>query len=277
MNPRSQPTTVERVDAYLDQVPRSAATMELIGPFTLFIGDPRGWGYYARPTLPPAEHISADDVRRVLSRQRELRVPQSIEAVAQTAPTLQTACVDAGLKVLEHPLLVHHDSIAVPVPDGIRIRRLDPNDPAVGASHVVAQLGFGAAGTAIGTQGPADRDAVLRDRPAGADDYLRERMAAGQTVVVVAEDEHGVLASGAHNPVGATTEIVGVATLPTARRHGLGAAITDTLVADAFRREVTMVLLSAGGDDIARVYERVGFRRVATALTAAPIAGETDS
>jgi ribosomal protein S18 acetylase RimI-like enzyme len=260
---------IARIDAYLDQVPRSASRTEQVGPFTLFVADPRGWPYYARPTIGSG-HISAEDVRRAVERQLELGVPAAIEAVAETAPDLHAACIDAGLVLHEHPLLVHHDPIAVPVPDGIRIRRLEPEDPALAASHVVAQLGFGAAGTAVGATGPVERDQGLRDRAPEADDFVRERVAAGRTVVVVAEDEHGVLATGAHNPVGDTTEIVGVATLPSARRQGLGAAITDTLVADAFRRGVTMVLLSAGSDDVARVYERVGFRRVATALAAEP-------
>jgi ribosomal protein S18 acetylase RimI-like enzyme len=267
---RSTPaaTIIQRIDAYLDQVPRSVATTEQVGPFTLFVGQPSSWPYYGRPTLPATDNFSAGDVQRLVERQRQLEVPETIEAIAEAAPTLKTACLDAGLTVHELPLLVHRESIAVPVPDGIRIRRLSPDDPAVAASYAVAQLSFGAAGTAVGVVGDDDRDASLRDRDPATDNFLRKRMATGQTVVVVAEDERGVLATGAHNPVGDTTEIVGVATLPSARRQGLGAAITDTLVADAFRRGVTMVLLSAGGDDVARVYERVGFHRVATALAA---------
>ena len=63
---------------------------------------------------------------------------------------------------------------------------------------------------------------------------------------------------GGHNPVGDVTEIVGVGTVPSARQRGLGAAVTDTLVADAIRRGVEVIFLSADDDDVARVYERVG-------------------
>ena len=61
------------------------------------------------------------------------------------------------------------------------------------------------------------------------------------------------------------TEIVGVATLPSARRRGLGAAVTAALVDDARRGGADIVFLSAGSDDIARVYGRLGFERVGTA------------
>ena len=56
--------------------------------------------------------------------------------------------------------------------------------------------------------------------------------------------------------------------LPRARRHGVGAAITAALVADAHDRGVGTVFLSAGDDAVARVYERVGFVRVGTACIA---------
>jgi predicted GNAT family acetyltransferase len=79
-----------------------------------------------------------------------------------------------------------------------------------------------------------------------------------------------VLAVGSHQPVGAVTEIVGVGTLPAARRRGLGAAVTAALVADARARGAELVFLSAGSEAIARVYERLGFVRVGTAGLASP-------
>jgi predicted GNAT family acetyltransferase len=66
------------------------------------------------------------------------------------------------------------------------------------------------------------------------------------------------------------TEIVGVATLPAFRRRGIGAALTAFLTSDAGDRGVRTVFLSAGNEDVARVYERAGFRRIGTAYIAAP-------
>ena len=59
-----------------------------------------------------------------------------------------------------------------------------------------------------------------------------------------------------------------MATLPTARRRGLGALVTAALVDDARAGGARTVFLSAGSDDVARVYEKVGFARVATACIA---------
>jgi predicted GNAT family acetyltransferase len=78
------------------------------------------------------------------------------------------------------------------------------------------------------------------------------------------------LCAGQHQPVGTVSEIVGVGTLPTARRRGLALAVTAALVADARSRGVETVFLSAGDDDVARIYSRLGFRRIATALIAEP-------
>jgi predicted GNAT family acetyltransferase len=61
-----------------------------------------------------------------------------------------------------------------------------------------------------------------------------------------------------------------VATLPAFRRRGIAAALTSELVRDAFERGAEVVFLSAGDVSIARVYERAGFRRIATACAAEP-------
>ena len=178
-------------------------------------------------------------------------MPETIEWVAEVAPDLSTACRDAGLRVSEHPLLVHHDPLAVPVPDGIRIRRVDnADDPVIPAAQVVARLAFAASGTDVGDAGPPERDAAVKQRAAEASDDLRGLIRDGRSIFVVAEDEHGVLCSGGHNPVGDVTEIVGVGTVPSARRRGLGAAVTDTLVADAIRRGIEVIFLSADDDAV---------------------------
>ena len=70
------------------------------------------------------------------------------------------------------------------------------------------------------------------------------------------------VAVGTPQPAGGATEIVGVATLPSARRRGIAAALTAALVADALEGGVETVFLGADSVDVARIYERAGFRRI---------------
>jgi predicted GNAT family acetyltransferase len=86
----------------------------------------------------------------------------------------------------------------------------------------------------------------------------------------VAEDAGGPLASGSHQPVRDTAAIVGVATLPCARRRGLATLVTAALVEDARRRGCDMIFLEADSLEVARIYARLGFERVGTACIAEP-------
>jgi GNAT superfamily N-acetyltransferase len=247
-------------------VPRAAARVEDHGPLRLFVSQGVPWPYYARPA---GGDISSDDVRAVRSRQWELGVPEAFEWIVDLAPTLGPAARAAGLQVEELPLMVLQTPLEAPAV-AADLRRLEPDDPALAASRAVADIAFGAPGTDRGEAGPRERDAAAGNFPEGRMATVRERMAAGLTVTVVAEDEDGIEAVGSHQPVGDVTEVVGVATLPSARRRGLGAAVTAALVADARRGGAEIVFLSAGSEDIARVYGRLGFERAGTAGIAQP-------
>ncbi|WP_326552869.1 GNAT family N-acetyltransferase [Micromonospora sp. NBC_01813] len=80
----------------------------------------------------------------------------------------------------------------------------------------------------------------------------------------------GAAAVGSLNRVDDVAEIVGVGTLPRARRRGLASAVTATLARRALADGVDLVFLAAGDDDIAVLYHRLGFRRIGTACIAAP-------
>jgi GNAT superfamily N-acetyltransferase len=258
---------LDRIEQYYDAVPRNAARVEEHGALRLFVSQGVPWPYYARPS--GAGDITAADVRAMRARQWELGVPEAFEWVVDLAPSLAPAARAAALAVDEVPLMALDTPLDGPAVDA-RVRRLQPDDPALAASRAVADIAFGAPGTARGDAGPAERDAAVGNFPEARMGAVRERMESGLTVTVVAEDGDGILAVGSHQPVGAVTEIVGVATLPAARRRGLGAAVTAALVDDARRGGAEIVFLSAGSDDIARVYGRLGFERVGTAGLAAP-------
>lgn len=282
----SQPVTdapadlLARVERYYDAAPRAGSRTEEVGPFTLFVNErPGGWPYYARPRLGLAAAPRQADVEAVLTRQRELGVPEALEWVHQTTPALLDAARAAGLQVHEHPLLVLSEPLAPLAPperrDGVRVRVVPADDPALPAVQAAIHLGFGEPGTGVGVAGPAERDAAAR----GDHDAVRSGIRAGTQVLVAAEDADGPLAGGSHNPRTVrrpdgtgelATELTGIATLPAARRRGLGAAVTAALVADARARDADLVLLSASDDAVARVYEKVGFRRIGTACVAEP-------
>lgn len=262
---------LQRLERYLDAVPRSGAGVEAFGSLTLFTRLGTGWPYYARPTYGWAGPVMPGDVEAVRARQRDLEIPEAFEWVDDTTPSLAPVAEASGLVVERLPLMALGHPLAVPPPPDVRIRIVPFDDPGLATASAVAEIGFGVPGTAPGLAGPVDRDdAVAAMSPDGLAN-TRERMRRGLTVMAVADsDADGPLCVGWHQPVDRTTEVVGVATLPAARRRGLAAALTACLVADALGRGVTTVFLTAGSDEVGRVYARVGFARVGTSCIAAP-------
>jgi predicted GNAT family acetyltransferase len=259
-----------RIEAYFDAAPRFAADVEEHGALTLFVSRiPRQ--YFARPRAGLREDVGPDDVAAVRVRQRELGVREALEWIAEITPSLAGAARAAGLAVTSVPLL----ALALegwtppPAPEDVAIRVLSADDAMLAPARVAVDVSFAAGGTEPGPAGVRERDRAL----AHAIDpvYLRERIRGGLTVVAAAEDAtDGVLAAGGHEPAGDVTEIVGVGTLPSARRRGLATAVTARLVTDAHDRGVALACLSAADDAVAQVYERLGFRRIGTACFGHP-------
>jgi len=260
---------LERIDAYCDAVPRTAARAEEIGSLALFVNAGAGWPYYARPRLG-AESPSADDVARTRARQRELGLPESFEWIHELSPRLAGIAGAAGLGVREHPLMVLDERALAPrrAPEGVDLRLATPEDD-LGLLGSVAAVGFAHGGTAVGQAGLDELTTLAAGRPVAAVEFERERLRIGATVLAVAFLAGTPVASGMHQPVGSVSEIVGVATLPAFRRRGLGAALTALLVEDARARGLGTVFLSAGSEEIARLYGSLGFARIGTACIAA--------
>ncbi|WP_329117082.1 GNAT family N-acetyltransferase [Streptomyces sp. NBC_01465] len=261
--------TLNALEQYYDGVPRLGARTEDFGALTLFVREGAGWPFYARPTLGwtgPA--ATAADVDRVRARQRELGVPEAFEWVEETTPALRTAVEASGIRVLAHPLMVQDPSAPRPAAhESVRI--LTADDPLLSAALAVPHVAFAAPGTAVGEAGPAELAKEIEARLGdGRAEAVAARIREGRTVVAAAVAEGTVLGSGLHNPLNGVTEVAAVGTLPSARRRGLGLAVTAALVAEARTRGVETVFLSADNEDVARLYGRLGFTRVATALIA---------
>jgi len=252
-------TVLQTLETYYDTAPRANTDPEEVGAFTVFVPKATAQsGYYARPRLGLEGDITASDVEALRKVQRERGLVENIEWVHETTPSLLEAASAADLHVEQCPLLVLRSPSPAPAADGFEVRVLDEDAVDLGLVLGAVHAGFG------------DRDDVEPRDPAHARTMMRE----GRRCVVGAYDAQGVaVGGGSHGPRGTTTELAGIAVLPRARRRGVGAAITATLVADARARGLETVFLSAQDDAVARVYERVGFERVGTACSAEPAEG----
>jgi ribosomal protein S18 acetylase RimI-like enzyme len=260
---------LDSIDAYCDEVPRSSARTEEHGDIVLFIRDGEGWPFYARPARGrrvPSDHA----VEEVRTRMRELEIPETFEWIEDVTPGMAKAVRRAGLTIHDHPLMVLPEGAAPPAaqpPAGIEIRRVTAEDD-LRTIDAVGPLAFGNPGTAVGTAGPEQLAAAAQDARFGSLDFVRERLLSERTIKFAAFENGLPVATGVHQPVGDVTELAGIGTLPTHRRRGIGSAITAALIADAQARGITTLFLTAGDEEIARVYESQGFARVGTSGTA---------
>ncbi|XXT20017.1 GNAT family N-acetyltransferase [Sorangium sp. So ce429] len=273
--PRLSSSELDVIERFYDAVPRRRADAEDHGPLTLFVRRGDGWPYYARPTFGHPGPVSAEDVAAVRARQRELSVPEAIEWVLEITPGLDVAAEATGLPVRRCPLLVLSGApVQVALPADISLAIITPRDPDLAAVQAVAHVAFGALSTVAGLAGPAERDATAAALPAGHTAAWHASLVEGTMVHAAARGRHGALAgplcAGSYQHAEGVAEIVGVGTLPAARRQGLAAAVTAALARHALDAGARTVFLSAQNDDVARVYERVGFRRIATACIAEP-------
>lgn len=269
------------VDQYLDAAPRSSADVVPIGPFCVFVT--RGpWGYYARPTLPINAVFLAEEVEAVVLAQRARAQTVAFEWIADTAPGLALVCRAAGLVVTERPLLVREaENVATTAQARARasdceVVVLSASSPDLIDHRRVAQVAFSHGGTSVGATGLLERD-LTPDDPMAVE-WSRSRVAAGLTIAVVAiHGGDGVVGAGSAQPVRlgdgkVVAELVGIAVLPSHRCRGIADAITRALIDACLESGAELLLLSAADAAVARIYERVGFRRVATFAEAAAAA-----
>ena len=119
--------SIERIDAFCDAVPRRRARAEEHGPLVLFVPTGPGFPYYARPRRGATEAVTAEDIRAVRARQRELLIPESFEWIDEASPGMTAAAPAAGLAARVHPLMVL--GTLAPPPDiapEVTVRLVDP-------------------------------------------------------------------------------------------------------------------------------------------------------
>jgi GNAT superfamily N-acetyltransferase len=262
----TRPGLLECIERYFAAAPLPDARIEAVGALDVPVSDP-AWPYPARPRIG-ADEVTADDVRAAVALQEASGLPAALEWVPEQAPSAAAAARAAGLVVEELPLLVAVDPVELLLPAGVRLYVVGADDPELPRYQRMAATAFANPG------GVADVDDVPLDTSAEAlarTAFLRERIADGRTVMMVAVEHGRPVAVGRHQPVdldgSEVSEIVGVATHPRLRGRGLGAGMASALVAHA-AETADLVFLAAGDDDVARVYERVGFAWLATTAVA---------
>lgn len=253
---------LRRIDRYLDTVPRAAADPVDAGVLRAFLSH-APWPYYARPRpdvdLGGPLAVPADDVAEAARLLDAHSSAVSFEWVHELVPSFASTLEALGYAVTLHPLLALE--LPVPLDDAPGAVLLDVGSPLLRDALAVAEIAFAAPGTAVGDAGPSARDEV--DVPVGQIEHIGGRVADGSaSLVAVVDPVDGVVASGSHVPIDGVTEVMGVATLPSHRRRGLAGHVVSRLLGDAVERGCDLALLSAADDDVARVYERLGFVRV---------------
>jgi GNAT superfamily N-acetyltransferase len=272
----SSPGLLDRIERYFVLAPLADAQVRTVGPLDVPIGSTE-WPYPARPRPGREGDVTVQDVRAATALQEQAGLPTALEWLGDRCRGLAGVARSAGLVVEDLPLLVADDPVEVLLPAEVRLYLVGADDPKLGLYQRLAELAFASPGPLVAAPagaGGRTPDVALGD-PGPAQlpptEALRERVASGRTVMMVAVDDGQPVAIGSHQPVDVdgteVSEIVGVATLPRFRGRGLGAGLTSALVEHA-RQTAGLVFLAAGDDDVARVYERVGFARVGTTCLA---------
>lgn len=275
----SDQNALARIGAYCDAAPRPTSVQEDVGPFTLFLST-GAFPYYARPRLGTFDGFGPEEVAAVRARQIERGVPECFEWIDDLALGLDDVLAESGLEVAHRPLLVLDELVRVDPPDGVRLRFMDPEASLEEWTRAVAavDLGFSTRGTNVGTTGPAELESLLAQAKPERMAYFRWLAEVGLMRWLVAEDASGPVGGGRYHPrqvdvdgeVRTVTEITGIATMASMRRRGIGAALVSTLVEDAYAHGIDDIFMGATDDPVARVYERVGFRRIGTNCEANP-------
>jgi ribosomal protein S18 acetylase RimI-like enzyme len=229
-------------------------------PFVLFFNpdDPLRFFNYARPTEPVGGDLRAVLAALVREFRSRDRLPR-FEFIEEFAPHLAPALAAAGFtEEARQVLMTCTPSTYSPAPEvpGLDIIELrsDSAESDLRSAMAAQRESFG---EVVGD----DFEAKIAGR--------RDWLASGAGSVVGRLASRGGAAAGVAEftpPLDGFSELVGIATLPAQRGHGIATALTARAVAAAFQRGVKTAFLVAADERAGRVYERVGFRPYATAL-----------
>ncbi len=255
--PEGSRVDVSRLQNYLRRMAATAYDAVPLPGFTLFFHatNDRVHLNYAIPNTGAAAHASSSIAALGGEFESRGRTPR-LEFVEEYAPRLPAALRAAGFREeYRGPAMARARGDGASASDlpGFTIQTVGAgaSDETLRAMVTAQVRGFGAGD---------------EWRPSGSDvAELRAFLASGQGFVGTLGGDVVCVAQLAA-PHDGMTELVGVATLPAYRRRGMASAVSAVATAHAFESGMDAVCLSAGDEASACMYQRVGYRTVATML-----------
>ncbi|SCL44634.1 Acetyltransferase (GNAT) domain-containing protein [Micromonospora citrea] len=218
-----------------------------VGPFVIGI-DPTTTSPYINYATPrPGAAITARDVAALVAAFRAVDRKPRLEYVTGCAPDLEALLTAAGFTVeARHTYLlcVPGTSKWLPTHEGLHLR--EPGTDSERAALISAQ------NEAFGQDPAASEADVARLR--------HQQDAGGVAVMAVTDDGACAGGGGATPPVGAVSEVAGIAVRTPYRRRGLAGAITAETTRRLFATGAEVAWLEASGEESWRIYERAGYR-----------------
>ena len=239
-------STAQRLHAFLRTSVARGHTVVPVPPFTAYF-DPRDSLRFLNYAIPDGDAVPTRaqiEQLRAAFRERD-RLPR-LEWIEDVAPRLAPELERGGMsEELRTPLMA-----------------CEPHE-LVDARAAIDEL-------TIRVVGDADlRDCTNLQRVAFGEEPLtaeEEPRAPGGGAVLARAGGVPVAAAAWTKVTDGVSEIVGVATAEPWRRRGLAGALTAAATREAFAAGASLCILSPGNETAQRVYERAGFRRVATML-----------
>jgi ribosomal protein S18 acetylase RimI-like enzyme len=241
---------LRRITGYYTSGAAGDTDVVRVGPFAVVLHRSSDLWYlsYATPVAPLGAGLHSDVADVIRTFHARSRTP-GFEWIDELHPGLDDALAAAGLPPADREPLLVVDPADLLVRDvaGATVRLVNADEDLAAVLHV--------SHTAMPELGPVTEAELRR---------VATEIGSGQRIQAAAEVGGDPVSVGDCSPAGGVAEIAGIGTLPEFRRQGLAGVVTATLAREAFRRGNDVVYLTAATPEAARVYERVGFRRIAT-------------
>jgi GNAT superfamily N-acetyltransferase len=239
--------SLRRIDEQIIGVNRPARNVFEVGPLTVMLDSTTDM-IYANYALPTSSEVSDSEIADMVAVfQREGRTPR-LEFRKEACPGLAERLEANGFTLeMDNPVMLCDRSTFVPVyADGVEVEVLAPD------GDIEDYLRSG--NEAFGMDFPINVERITK---------TREAIGRGSWVCAIGRIDGDIAGSAAITPFGGVGELAGVGTSPRFRRRGVASAVSSVLM-ERFFETNDLAWLSAGDDTARLVYERLGYRTVAT-------------